>query len=126
MLPSCFIVLSLVLLVYAEDKNEDCFEVDIDYLGMEYLHVEKFQSASACAQLCKVQDQCLAWTWIAKPTRGQPAQRCWLKNGVARPSNLVGVVSGRKGCRDEQSLQGIFQTSIKKENLTTFLFFFQY
>jgi hypothetical protein len=67
------------------------YEMGVDRPGADYRNFDS--DAMACANACRDDGYCRAWTW-AKPGLQGPAARCWLKNGVPAAQNSSCCMSG--------------------------------
>lgn len=71
-------LLSLHLTCEEEEKD-----IDYEYSQLAGVgHLDNIGSSKRCCDLCRAEEDCLAYTWVkdAKLPRGNPGQ-CWLKGG---------------------------------------------
>lgn len=75
-------------------KEPSSFEYDTDRPGGNYRNFQLFAAdPAACAQVCRDEKQCKAWTYIKPGAKGTPP-RCLLKNKVPDPVPAEFAVSG--------------------------------
>jgi hypothetical protein len=80
----------------AASAPNETMMVGTDMPGSDYRNVAlNDNNAVTCANLCKPDGKCLAWTWV-KPGAQNPKAMCWLKNAVPPTRPNPNATSGIK------------------------------
>jgi len=81
-------------------------EYNTDRLGSDYSNFDVVNDPNSCAQACKDDPNCKAFTFVKPGYQGTSA-RCWLKSAVPQKTQADCCVSGVKSS-DQMDLTGVW------------------